>query len=167
MRRVFVLTAVAVLTLTALPALGQDYPPDPGAGSAALSDTAVVPGQVITVSGSGWLPGSEVTITIFSTPRQLGTATVDGDGQFSTQVTIPSDLSPGEHTLRVEGTNADNEPRTVDVAVTVAEPGAAADPDLAVTGEGSLLAGLMGIGLLGAGGGALVLARRRQATHGA
>lgn len=55
-------------------------------------------------------PNSTVQVIIHSDPITLGTVTTDSSGNFSTGVTIPSDLPAGFHTLEVTGTTATGEP---------------------------------------------------------
>lgn len=157
-----ILTGVALLALAA-PAMAQ-YPP--AAPVVAVSDTTVVPGQTIGVAGDGWLPGSQVTFTFFSTPVVLGTANVDANGQFTSQVTIPADATEGPHTLRTTGTDAASQPRTVDVALNVVSAAAPAGvtpaPGLPRTGSDAFGALLGAAGLLTLGSAALVVARRRN-----
>lgn len=163
------LAVIALVAMTAAPAAAQ-YPPEgPTAG---VGSTTVSLGGQVTVTGSGWRAGSQVTITLLSNPRTLGTAQVDQDGTFSTTVTVPSDVPPGRHTLRLSGTGADGTPRTVDTRLQV-KPAAPPDeappeqqpPALAATGMNSGLGAAAGLGLLVAGAGALLLARRRQARQ--
>lgn len=160
------LLAVAMLALAAAPALAQDdYPPDPGP-TAAVSDIVVVPGEAITVVGDGWQPGSTVTIDLGG--AVLGTAPVGQDGTFSTTVTIPANTRPGAHTLRISGTGADGQPRTVTIAITVVEtagvgtPGVTPGTGLPTTGGQPLLALFAATGLLVTGSAAVLVARRRN-----
>lgn len=64
-------------------------------------------GREIVVSGDGLTPGASVTLTIYSTPRLLGTAVVDGDGSISMAIAIPPDLESGEHTLVASSADGD------------------------------------------------------------
>lgn len=170
MRRILtvVVAGCALLGLAAAPALAQ-YPP--AAPSLAVSATVVTPGDPLTVSGSGWLPASEVTLTFLSSPVVLGTATTDANGAFTTQVTIPADASPGRHTIRATGLGPAGQPRTVDVAITVAgaadRDGVVVIPDrgLPRTGSGALASLVAAGGLLVVGTLAVVTARRRNRTE--
>jgi hypothetical protein len=159
--------AAALLTIVASPALAQ-YPPLPDDG-VVVSDTTVVPGQVVTVAGSGWEPGTVVTLTLFSDPVVLGTAEVDADTSFSTEVKIPETVEPGTHTLQVSGTGDDGEPRVVELTLEVLA--AAGVDDVTTTADAAGLAftgsnGRLGLGLAAAllvsGGVALWMARRRR-----
>jgi hypothetical protein len=76
-----------------------------------------MPGQDVTVTGSGFPPGSPLVAELFSDPVVLGSTAADGNGAFRLVVTVPTSISPGLHTLRV---------RTIDGSVV-------ADTTLAVT----------------------------------
>lgn len=159
-----VLALVTLLTLTAAPAGAQDYPPE--AATCAVSVTTPVPGQSISISCGGWMPNGPVEIDLLSQHVHLGTVQANGNGELDTTVTIPSDLAPGDHTLRLSGTNAQGQEQVVEVALTVQEPGEQRG-GLAATGMDSGLGVLLGVGLLGAGAAAVYGARRRQANLGA
>ncbi|MDY7104808.1 MAG: Ig domain-containing protein [Actinomycetota bacterium] len=58
---------------------------------------------VTTVRGEKLKPGSTYTLTLFSTPRVLATGTVDANGAFSQQVTVPADIASGSHRLVIGG----------------------------------------------------------------
>jgi LPXTG-motif cell wall-anchored protein len=157
--------AIAALTMLALVALaspaGAQYPPD--APSVGTPSSAIANGSTTTVSGSGWLAGSTVSLTIASTPQSLGTATVADDGTFSREVTIPC-VEPGDHTITASGTAANGGARST--ATTISVTGACdATGSLPRTGSdsGSLLT-LVAVLLIA--GAVLVVAttRRRAAT---
>jgi hypothetical protein len=82
-----------------------------------LSKTSFIPGESIRVSGRGYLVGSRVSITIYSEPRFLGTYTVNNQGEFSANVTVPMDLEEGEHTLVAEGVNQNGDSLKTSVGV--------------------------------------------------
>ena len=90
------LTLALCLGVLAFPALAQTYPP--GETSCGVSDTAVVPGQTVTVTGSGYPPNSEVTITLTG-GIVLGTVTTDDTGSFTVDVVIPADVEPGQYSI--------------------------------------------------------------------
>lgn len=172
MRRVTVISALtALLLMTAAPAFAQAYPPD--AASCTLSPTVVSQGGTLSVDCEGWAANTTIEVTVFSGHGTvLGSAQTDANGNLSVDVTLPSDIEPGRHTLRLSGTNAQGEQQDVDLAFTVraaaaadrgqpAAPGAAAG--LPATGKDSVLFGVLALGLFTAGGGALYAARRRNA----
>jgi hypothetical protein len=76
-------------------------------------------------SGSGFAPGSIVSVFIFGPngqPILLGTVVVRPDGTFDTSLPIPSSLPPGNYTLQVNGVDAQYRPRTVQLGVQIVEP---------------------------------------------
>ncbi|WP_448614682.1 fibronectin type III domain-containing protein [Modestobacter sp. URMC 112] len=157
------------------------------------ADKAVKVGEQVTVSGSGYLPGSEVDIVMYSTPQVLTTVVADADGAFTATVTVPTGLADGTHHLVAAGVDEDGNPRNLVLEVTVsggvaAVSGPAGAATLGATsGTGSAgaatsaagakaaAAGLaytgftalpfVGAGLLAllAGGGLVVAGRRRRA----
>ncbi|MGH2652932.1 MAG: hypothetical protein ACRDHV_01090 [Actinomycetota bacterium] len=150
------ITATAAILLLAAPAGAQEYPPE--GATCGVSATVVPAGGSLTVSCAGLLPGSPWTITFESEPQVLATGTAGADGSFSTSVTIPSNASPGAHTLTITGTEADGSPFSISIPITVS---GAAVPGLAVTG-GNITVGLILLaGLLAAAAAALLVGRRR------
>lgn len=171
MRRFAIITALtAMFAVTAAPALAQDaYPPDVQV-SCSVSTGTPTQGETITFTCGGWLPDSEVTATIFSHGQLLATLPVDEEGQVQGQVTIPEDLRPGAHTLRIAGLDASNQQQHFDTRIVVRPDQAAANPDrpaaaagLPATGSDAVVFGALALGLLSAGGGALYAARRKSA----
>ncbi|MFI7544812.1 Ig-like domain-containing protein [Actinoplanes sp. NPDC049599] len=79
-----------------------------------------VPGQQITVIGTGFAPRSTATIILYSTPIALGTVVTDANGSFSVPVTIPAGLDPGDHTFLASGVNPAGATRQMALPVTVA-----------------------------------------------
>ena len=63
-------------------------------------------GDVITFSGAGFTPGSPIVVWIQSTPKKLKEEVTDSSGSESTQFKIPSSLTPGKHTLQINGVDA-------------------------------------------------------------
>ncbi|MBI2708360.1 MAG: LPXTG cell wall anchor domain-containing protein [Actinobacteria bacterium] len=84
--------------LFAAPALAQYPPPTtpPPSCTSTVDDTAVTPGQVVTITGTAD-PGTTVQFSVAG--RSIGAADVGSDGSFTATVTIPSDLAPGTYTL--------------------------------------------------------------------
>jgi hypothetical protein len=134
--------------------------------------------NTVGVHATNLLPGSAYTVTMFSTPRRLASGTVDGDGVISATVAIPSDTSPGAHTITLDAIGVDGPvsvsgwfsvdaagnvaavsntgPVPVPAGVDAASPAPGA---LAFTGPGDT--GLAGIGLsILLAGAVLILAAR-------
>lgn len=83
-----------------------DSEPQSTAKQAALSEQSVIkPRQIITIAASegSFKPESSLWLTLNSDPILLGEITSDAHGGFSGQVTIPSTVKPGYHTLLAEG----------------------------------------------------------------
>lgn len=119
------------------------------------------PGGTVTVAASGFAPGEWVQAWLFSTPASLGWARADASGAVRATVTIPADVRPGTHRLALVG-QVDGRTVWVDVQVLAASRGASGA--LATTGaDGALTLALLGAGLLVAGAGATVVARRHPA----
>ena len=76
-------------------------------------DGDLEPGATVTVSGAGYAVNvPELVLELHSTPVELATVATDADGAFSTTVTVPSDIEPGDHQLVVlyDGTEITSTP---------------------------------------------------------
>ncbi len=118
------------------------------------------------VQGNGFQPGSVVDVWLFSDPLYLGQLLVDGSGDFSGSLPLPS-IAPGNHTLQVNGTSADGKPRSADLGVLVKRITSGFEfdyelPDhfttLPDTGS-TPLSGVSALGLLATGFNALLIRR--------
>jgi len=77
------------------------------AASIELSSMTLSLGQSVVVTGHGWVPGEQVTITVHSTPIQFPPVMVNPDGSLpSMTVAVPADFEPGTHTLTAVGTRS-------------------------------------------------------------
>lgn len=187
LRRAAAAAAVAAVGATAIlpgsPASAQAtcYPPTancvttttrpavaPQALTLALSDTTVTRGQTITASVTGFAGGSTVTLSILSVEQQLGTFVVSAGGTGSRNITIPSNISLGAHTIFARGTASNGTAGSVSRAVTVVavSTGGVGGGGLARTGAVVVPAALVGLGLV-AGGAALKRSSRRSKTSSA
>lgn len=152
--------AAVLLFATAGIAGAQTYPPA-DTPSVAVSDTTPAPGQPITITADGFLPGSTATFTLFSAPVVLGTATVNAQGVVSLTATIPANTTPGAHRIEVSGTGANGQPLTVVQNITVT--GAAAGSNLPTTGsDTSIPLTQVAIGVMAFGGLMVVMANKRR-----
>jgi hypothetical protein len=107
-----------------------------------------------------WVTSPASRAPFLSVPVHLGTATVLADGTFSATVTLPKGLEDGVHHLVATGVDVNGNVRNLVVEVTVSGGTAV----LAFTGFSALpYAGTGALALL-AGGGLLVVSRRRQAA---
>ncbi|MGO4103876.1 beta strand repeat-containing protein [Leifsonia sp. YAF41] len=141
------------------------------------------PGQKLTVTADGFAADAPITFGIYSTPRQLATATADASGSATVSLTLPADLV-GEHTIVASGLDSAGHPRFVTKTITITQaavdpgtgpgtdpagpggtpsvPGGTSTSPLAGTGvsDGLPLLGMLAVFLLVAG--AFVLGRRRR-----
>ncbi|MEW6059677.1 MAG: hypothetical protein AB1551_06000 [Actinomycetota bacterium] len=151
---------VATMVLLVAPtASAQTYPPQtPTIG---VSDSSLSQGGSTTVSGQNWLGDSTVTLALLkggcsgSVAQSLGSASVNGDGEFSKAVTL--DVSPGTYGIQAKGSNEAGEAATRCAAVQML----AAGETVATTGAHVLFGMMLVIGLAVIGVIALVAGRRR------
>ena len=144
-RTLIVAVALTGILATAVPAHGQQYPPEEI--FITVSDTTPTPGQTVTVTAGTFAAGSSVSITFRSTARFLGDDDdVDETGRVERDVTIPADASLGTHTLTASGTAPSGAPRSISTTVTVVPAGGAG------AGAGGAGAGGAGFGGAGFGG---------------
>jgi hypothetical protein len=173
------LAVVGVVLAAAGPAIAG-YPPQQP--TCQVSDTTVVPGQQITVSGDNWLAGDTVALNFFQTQPpgpgtvSLGSATTDINGHFAKLVTIPVNAAPGTALISGEGHDKAGEPVQCDPAVlqvltsggstppptTPATGGGGGGGGLAFTGFALWLFLLIGLALLAIGVGLVLAARDRD-----
>ena len=147
--------AVAVPFSTTVPASNGSL--TPGAGSS----SKVVAGKTMVVSGTGYQPGSTVTVLIYSSPQVLTTVVADASGNFTVTVTVPAGLAAGEHTLVASGVDTLGNQRFTTLAVTVSASGGAR---LAYTGTDVLVPALGGLAAVVVGAGLIVVRRRSAAS---
>lgn len=74
---------------------------------------------------SGLAPGTSITQVLYSTPVELGTASANSSGTFTSSPTLPATVPTGAHTLSITGTTNTGLPFTVALGVTVATPAVA------------------------------------------
>lgn len=165
-----IVTAVGLVAAGGLasPAGAQQYPP--ATSFCTVSSTTVSPGQSISISCGGYLGGATVTFTFFSAPVDLGSATADGSGVVTADVTIPQSAAAGEHAITAVGESATGT-LTNSVTLTVAgagagDAGAGAAGDLPRTGDDtSIPLARLAVVLVAAGGALLFFTRRRRASQ--
>ncbi len=107
-----------------------------GAGGAGV----LTAGDVVDVSGAGYLPRSTVTVVVYSTPTVLDGLVTKADGSFDTDVTLPADLPEGAHTLVATGVDPDGRTWTLTQPIIAGKAAAAGGPAASVAG-GSPAAG--------------------------
>ena len=64
-----------------------------------LSAKEVQQGDKITFTGTGLVPGTEVTATVHSKPVEVGTARANVNGAVTFNWTVPANFQTGEHTI--------------------------------------------------------------------
>ena len=72
-------------------------------GVAGQSALGISTGGSFTVSSGGFAPGASVSLSVHSTPIQLGSFTADANGNVTATATLPPDLPPGTHTFVLTG----------------------------------------------------------------
>jgi hypothetical protein len=87
--------------------------------SAGWSVLTVPPGAVIQVSSDGWMPGSPVTFTMFSTPTDLGTVPASSTGTAMGYFQVPASATDGAHLVVMSGTSAAGTPASVSLPLTI------------------------------------------------
>ncbi len=92
-------------------------------------------GATVRLAGSGLQGVTEAQVWLFSTPRLLNKIPVSTDGSFSSQIIVPSDLEPGQHTVLISATLADG--RVVAVNIPAFVPTANTPLDSSSTTENS------------------------------
>jgi LPXTG-motif cell wall-anchored protein len=117
-RKALMLAACVVTGLLCLAGAAHAAPYPPNGPSIGTSSSSVQNAGTTTVMGAGWQPGTTVALTIASTPQSIGSATVQSDGTFSQDVTIPC-LDPGTHTISGSGTDASGAANTSSTTVSV------------------------------------------------
>jgi 5'-nucleotidase len=77
--------------------------------SASMSDPRPLRGDRVTVTGTGFTPGEEVTASLPSRTRgELGTGAADATGTVSITVTVPPALPSGDQEVRLTGTSGES-----------------------------------------------------------
>lgn len=97
---VFLIVGSMTVALTGATALAQTHRasascgyPGPACGGLTTSSGSAPPGGTVTLSGHGYAPGATVTINICG--LETITVTADGNGDFKTTITIPTNAVPG------------------------------------------------------------------------
>lgn len=110
-----------LLFVSAVPVLADD----PGAGIT-VEPADVTAGQSILLAGNSLEPDDERVLVLQGEDIvvNLGTATTDGDGMLSQEITIPGHLPSGTYQLQAIG----DETLQVELRVTAVEGGVAGEP---------------------------------------
>jgi len=160
-RRMLVLSAILVVALAGT-AHAQYVPGEPGI---VVNPGSVEVGGTIEVTGSGCPRDTLVTIYVGDTPVATTTTSPDdGTGSFDvTGIVLPAGIGPGEYTVHAKCGELDLTSVLSISAVATTTTATAATGTLPTTG--SSLPGLLvpvGVGLVAAGGLAVLATRRRR-----
>ena len=100
---------------------GEKYLTTPSAKKVQAMDTTVNPNssQTIDMIDVTLQPGSPAIVNVFSEPTYLGTFMADDDGRLTAEVSLPDSITPGYHTLVIEGTSISGDPITLYQFITV------------------------------------------------
>jgi hypothetical protein len=105
----------------ALAGLSSDGKPLP----ATRGGLFVTAGDGVSVQATGFLPQSQADVYMYSEQLWLGKATVDAGGNVAMNLTIPSWVAPGGHTLQFVGYQGPYTSIALSTGITVAAPTAA------------------------------------------
>jgi LPXTG-motif cell wall-anchored protein len=154
--RVRTVLALATFATTILATAAPVYASYSGDGGISMSPGSPSAGSSLTIDSPGWKAGTDVTITLHSTPVVLATVKADANGNAHAVVTIPSGTATGAHTLELTGTDPAGAPRTVTSPITISGGGGS------LPRTGAAIAALVLVGtVLFAVGTALSRARKR------
>jgi LPXTG-motif cell wall-anchored protein len=116
--------------------------------------TSSAPGKKVVRIIEGFRAGEVVTLVMHSTPVVLGTFTADAQGIVTAEFTLPAGTAAGTHTFVYEGNLGTYFQESFEVT--------AATKTLAYTGGDMTVPLTVGLGLVAAGAGVLVVSRRRK-----
>jgi uncharacterized repeat protein (TIGR02543 family) len=71
------------------------------------------------IAGTGLQPNTTVEAWVFSEPMYVGTIKVGQDGSFASNLTLPKNLLPGQHTLQIGSLNSQGRLVTLSVPITI------------------------------------------------
>ncbi|GAA4604952.1 hypothetical protein BJY16_005198 [Actinoplanes octamycinicus] len=127
------------------------------------TSNTVAPGGTVTIKGKGYAPFSTVTVTLYSDPLELGTATADAAGEISLTVTIPAGVPVGTHSIVASGVDSNGNAlvRRLDVKAAAKDTTTTTKP-LPTTGPAVLWLLIAGSAITATGAAARILAARRS-----
>ena len=102
-----------------------------------VAPRAIEAGKSVTVTGTGFVPSSPVSLTLHSDPVEVGTAATDDTGSFTAEVTVPAATEAGDHTV-VAAAESPAAEASAPLTVTAAPaPTPSADPSTEPSGQPS------------------------------
>lgn len=125
------------------------------ASSKSKSAVILRPGQLVTLTGSGFSPNVELTITFHSTPVVVGKTTTNAQGAFVATVAVPPKAAAGIHRFEASGLTPSGPATMIVATVEVVSLAASSTPSFTETMILVLVAIFVPIGtwiLLGAKG---------------
>ena len=159
---------VLLLIISGLAVLGMSF----GAGASAnpayppstsctvsTSDHSVSPGDSLTVTGSGFPANTSVALTMQS-GQALDTVRTDGQGSFTTHVTIPAGAP--EHDRIVAASSSTTCSFNPNATTPITPPQQQSSSPTAITGFAAITASAVALALLAGGVLFVVLGRRRR-----
>lgn len=134
----------------------------------AAEEGELIAGTKTTITATGLKPEASYTVVLKSDPITLTSGTVPSSGNITAEVTIPSGLPEGRHSITLTSTNWDDTPLEVVVFFELDEDGrilslSSEAPELAETGLSLILPIGIAAALGAAGVGFVVAGARRRA----
>ena len=136
--------------------------PQPDAGGALISPDHLRPGDTATVTGTGYTPGEQVQLVLYSAAVVVGSFAADDTGTVRAEFTVPADLGIGRHVAELTGwqsARVQNVAFTVDGSPAPASVGLSSDQWRLVLAAGALV-----LLLIASVGTLISLQRPRQVT---
>jgi uncharacterized repeat protein (TIGR02543 family) len=82
----------------------------------------ITKGAEIKIAAAGFLPNSEVSVYVFSTPMLIGKVITDAQGSYTSSLPSPAGLEVGSHTIQLIGFLKDKSLATISLPVLVIQP---------------------------------------------
>ena len=73
----------------------------------------------LVVDASGYVPGQDVSVWMYSTPTRLGVATADASGNLSETFDLPAGIDSGDHRVVLDGANENGQPVIISLGIAV------------------------------------------------
>jgi uncharacterized repeat protein (TIGR02543 family) len=83
------------------------------------SNLQVMPGETVSLTGSGIEPNTTVKVWFYSSPKLVGLITSNKDGSFTSKIVVPTGLALGSHTLVFQSVGADQKVKSEQFPVTL------------------------------------------------
>ena len=103
--RLAIAALVGAVILAPVGMAWADYPPS--APTVQLLSSSATCGDTVGVTGSNWMPNTFVDLTLQNPHTFVGSAAVNGAGEFSTTFIVPANFPVGMHELDASGTAQD------------------------------------------------------------